>query len=45
MKQLLPIVLAATALAACGGNWTQAAHRLDVDASNLHKLARRLGLK
>ena len=33
------------ALAACHGNWTQAAHRLDVDPSNLHKLARRLGLK
>jgi len=33
------------ALAACDGNWTQAARRLDVDASNLHKLARRLGLK
>lgn len=33
------------ALAACDGNWSQAARRLDVDASNLHKLARRLGLK
>ncbi|MBI5333397.1 MAG: nitric oxide reductase transcriptional regulator NorR [Burkholderiales bacterium] len=33
------------ALAACHGNWTQAARRLDVDPSNLHKLARRLGLK
>jgi len=28
-----------------GGNWAQAARALDVDASNLHKLARRLGLK
>ena len=27
------------------GNWSQAARVLDVDASNLHKLARRLGLK
>ncbi|MHA7599951.1 nitric oxide reductase transcriptional regulator NorR [Alicycliphilus sp. T452] len=27
------------------GNWAQAARALDVDASNLHKLARRLGLK
>ncbi|GAA3985343.1 nitric oxide reductase transcriptional regulator NorR [Comamonas faecalis] len=27
------------------GNWSQAAQRLDVDPSNLHKLARRLGLK
>ncbi|MBS0507189.1 MAG: sigma 54-interacting transcriptional regulator, partial [Proteobacteria bacterium] len=26
-------------------NWAQAARALDVDASNLHKLARRLGLK
>ena len=33
------------ALAASQGNWTQAARRLDVDPSNLHKLARRLGLK
>ncbi|MFT3813702.1 MAG: nitric oxide reductase transcriptional regulator NorR [Acidovorax sp.] len=28
-----------------GGNWAQAARALDLDASNLHKLARRLGLK
>ncbi|AVP56606.1 nitric oxide reductase transcriptional regulator NorR [Pulveribacter suum] len=28
-----------------GGNWAQAARALEVDASNLHKLARRLGLK
>ncbi|VCU70670.1 Nitric oxide reductase transcription regulator NorR2 [Pigmentiphaga humi] len=27
------------------GNWTRAARQLGVDASNLHKLARRLGLK
>jgi len=33
------------ALAASGGNWAQAARALGIDASNLHKLARRLGLK
>ncbi len=33
------------ALAAHGGNWARAARTLDVDPSNLHKLARRLGLK
>jgi anaerobic nitric oxide reductase transcription regulator len=33
------------ALAAHQGNWAQAARQLDVDASNLHKLARRLGVK
>ncbi|MDF2446992.1 MAG: norR [Moraxellaceae bacterium] len=33
------------ALAACAQNWTQAAKQLEVDPSNLHKLARRLGLK
>jgi anaerobic nitric oxide reductase transcription regulator len=33
------------ALAAHGGNWVRAARQLEVDASNLHKLARRLGLK
>ncbi|SDM10743.1 anaerobic nitric oxide reductase transcription regulator [Oryzisolibacter propanilivorax] len=33
------------ALARAGGNWAGAARALDVDASNLHKLARRLGLK
>lgn len=27
------------------GNWVQAARALDIDPSNLHKLARRLGLK
>jgi anaerobic nitric oxide reductase transcription regulator len=32
-------------LDACDGNWAHAARRLDVDPSNLHKLARRLGLK
>lgn len=34
-----------TALAATGGNWRLASDRLGLDASNLHKLARRLGLK
>lgn len=34
-----------SALAAHQGNWAQAARQLDVDASNLHKLARRLGMK
>ena len=33
------------ALAAHQGNWAQAARQLGVNASNLHKLARRLGLK
>lgn len=33
------------ALAACDGNWSSAAQRLGVDPSNLHKLARRLGIK
>ncbi|MGR4066383.1 nitric oxide reductase transcriptional regulator NorR [Halomonas sp. LR3S48] len=33
------------ALAACDGNWAKAARQLDVDPSNLHKLARRLGIK
>ncbi|MGL6212322.1 sigma 54-interacting transcriptional regulator, partial [Billgrantia desiderata] len=33
------------ALAACDGNWANAARRLAVDPSNLHKLARRLGIK
>ncbi|GAB1385311.1 nitric oxide reductase transcriptional regulator NorR [Melaminivora sp.] len=33
------------ALARHAGNWAQAARALEVDASNLHKLARRLGLK
>ena len=33
------------ALDANQGNWAMAARALDVDASNLHKLARRLGLK
>lgn len=33
------------ALAATGGNWSRAAHELGLDASNLHKLARRLGIK
>ncbi|WP_026641289.1 nitric oxide reductase transcriptional regulator NorR [Bordetella petrii] len=33
------------ALARHGGNWARAARALDIDSSNLHKLARRLGLK
>ncbi|WP_442597099.1 nitric oxide reductase transcriptional regulator NorR [Parapusillimonas sp. JC17] len=33
------------ALDASGGNWAQAARMLDIDASNLHKMARKLGLK
>ena len=33
------------ALERYAGNWAQAARQLEVDASNLHKLARRLGLK
>src|SRR5690606_2415762 len=33
------------ALAACDDNWSAAARLLELDASNLHKLARRLGLK
>ncbi|WP_306556580.1 helix-turn-helix domain-containing protein, partial [Acidovorax sp.] len=33
------------ALARHQGNWAQAARALEVDASNLHKLARRLGIK
>ncbi len=33
------------ALARHGGSWAGAARQLDLDASNLHKLARRLGLK
>lgn len=33
------------ALAAADQNWAQAARALELDASNLHKLAKRLGLK
>ncbi|MBV2181154.1 MAG: nitric oxide reductase transcriptional regulator NorR [Castellaniella sp.] len=33
------------ALVAAGDNWAQAARALGLDASNLHKLAKRLGLK
>ena len=33
------------ALAATRGNWAQAARALGLDPSNLHKLARRLGMK
>ncbi|WP_037473025.1 nitric oxide reductase transcriptional regulator NorR [Simplicispira psychrophila] len=33
------------AVATHHGNWAQAARQLDLDASNLHKLARRLGVK
>jgi len=32
-------------LAACNGNWAEAARHLGVDRSNLHRLARRLGLQ
>ncbi len=32
-------------LSLCDGSWTGAARRLDVDRSNLHRLARRLGLQ
>ena len=32
-------------LSSCDGNWTRAARSLGIDASNLHKLSRRLGLK
>ncbi|MFT0531502.1 nitric oxide reductase transcriptional regulator NorR [Castellaniella hirudinis] len=35
----------AQALAAAQGNWAQAAKALGLDASNLHKLAKRLGMK
>ncbi|SPS01025.1 nitric oxide reductase transcriptional regulator NorR [Cupriavidus taiwanensis] len=35
----------AQALRDHGGNWAQAARQLGIDASNLHKLARRLGCK
>ena len=33
------------AVAASGGNWAEAARRLGIDRSNLHHLARRLGLR
>lgn len=33
------------ALQACGNNWASAARLLQVDPSNLHKLAKRLRLK
>lgn len=33
------------ALASCDGSWAGAARALGIDASNLHKLSRRLGLK
>jgi anaerobic nitric oxide reductase transcription regulator len=33
------------ALSLSGENWASAARLLEVDPSNLHKLARRLGLK
>src|SRR5690606_10832392 len=33
------------ALAQQEGNWARAARQLDLDASNLHKLARRLGIR
>ena len=37
--------LISEAVAASGGNWAQAARLLDVDRSNLHRLAKRLGLR
>jgi anaerobic nitric oxide reductase transcription regulator len=33
------------ALRAADGNWAKAARMLELDPSNLHKLARKLGLK
>jgi len=33
------------ALQASQGRWAEAARRLGIDASNLHKLAKRLGVK
>lgn len=33
------------ALQVSGGRWAEAARRLGIDASNLHKLAKRLGVK
>ena len=33
------------ALLRCNDNWAAAARALDIDSSNLHKLARRLGIK
>ena len=33
------------ALDRAGGNWADAARALELDRSNLHRLARRLGLK
>jgi len=30
---------------AAGGNWSEAARRLGVDRANLHRVARRLGIK
>lgn len=35
----------ARSLRACEGNWAMVARQLGIDPSNLHKLARRLGLK
>ncbi len=37
--------LVSQALHAAGGNWAEAARWLGIDASNLHKLAKRLGVK
>ncbi len=37
--------LIGAALAEFGGNWSQAARRLDVDRANLQRLAKRLGLQ
>ena len=37
--------LVQAALAEAGGNWADAARRLGVDRGNLHRLAKRLGMK
>ncbi len=42
---LFQIQLLQSTLAEVGGNWAQAARQLGVDRGNLHRLARRLGLK
>ncbi len=34
-----------SALTESGGNWSEAARRLEIDRANLHRLAKRLGLK
>ena len=37
--------LVTTTVAACGGNWAEAARRLGLQRGNLHRLANRLGLR